>query len=171
LTTYINPTNPLTVKKDSASIDNLFYLNYFYPNNLGRIMSLNKKYELTIIAKHLCRKLRKNSTPAEAILWNILRNRGFLNLKFYRQHPIFYDLLGPESFFIADFYCHQLKLVIELDGNYHLYRINEDNQRTTIINLLGIKVIRFSNDDVTDRLNIVLSAIEKVKEEMFIKDG
>ena len=70
-------------------------------------MSLNKNKELREIAKTSCRELRKNSTNAEKDFWNIVRNRKFLGKKFYRQYPIFFDLLGKESFYIADFYCHE----------------------------------------------------------------
>jgi len=69
-------------------------------------MSLNKKRELSEVAKFVCRELRKNSTEAENILWDALRNRKLDNKKFLRQHPLFYDITGKESFFIVDFYCH-----------------------------------------------------------------
>lgn len=85
-------------------------------------MSLNRKNKLLEVAKTVCRELRKNSTKVEKILWEYLRNRNLLNKKFYRQYPLFYDLTGRESFFVADFYCHEEKLVIELDGEYHKYR-------------------------------------------------
>jgi len=69
-------------------------------------MSLNKKRDLLNIAKIVCRDLRKNSTNAEEILWEALRNRKYLNKKFRRQYPIFHDFPGIESFFVGDFYCH-----------------------------------------------------------------
>jgi very-short-patch-repair endonuclease len=78
-------------------------------------MSLNKKNELIEVAKIICRDLRKRQTKAEEIFWQAVRNRKFLGNKFLRQHPIFYDLKGKESFFIADFYCHEKKLIVELD--------------------------------------------------------
>lgn len=69
-------------------------------------MSLDKRKELSIVAKKLCRELRINQTQAEKILWTHLRNRQLLGKKFLRQHPIFCDVNGRETFFIADFYCH-----------------------------------------------------------------
>ncbi len=101
-------------------------------------MSLNKKWELRELAKVFCRDLTKKSTKAEQILWRSLRNRYLDGRKFLRQHPLFYDLNGKESFFIADFYCYEEKLIIELDGEYHKYRLAEDNLRSDIIKYFGI---------------------------------
>ncbi len=123
-------------------------------------MSLSKKRELREIAKLLCRDLRKRSTNAERILWDALRNRKLDEHKFYRQYPIFYDLYGEESFFIADFYCHESKLIIELDGEIHKYKLEEDNKRTDILNLLGMHVIRFNNNEIEKNLNEVLNKIK-----------
>lgn len=75
-------------------------------------MSLNSKSNLKPIATALCRELRKNATQSEKIFWEAVRNRKFMGKKFNRQFQIFYDLGGKESFYIADFYCHELKLVI-----------------------------------------------------------
>ncbi len=66
-------------------------------------MSLNKNKELRAIAKIRCRELRKNSTKAEKIFWKQVRNRNYLGLKFNRQFPIFVEILGKETFYIADF--------------------------------------------------------------------
>ncbi|GAB4298240.1 MAG: DUF559 domain-containing protein [Ignavibacteriaceae bacterium] len=128
-------------------------------SKLQNNMSLNKKSKLSKIAKVICRELRKNSTEAENILWDSLRNRKLDNKKFLRQHPLFYDITGKESFFIADFYCHEERLVIELDGQYHKYRLTEDKLRTEIISLLGLKVIRFKNEEVVNNLQVVLKEI------------
>lgn len=76
-----------------------------------------------------------------------------------RQHPLFYDIAGKESFFIADFYCHEEKLVIELDSIYHKYRFKEDKNRTQIINFLGMRVIRFKNEEVINDLENVIKKI------------
>ena len=123
-------------------------------------MSLDRKSELVKIAKVICRDLRKNSTIAEKIFWESIRDRRFDGKKFTRQHPFFHDITGRESFFIADFYCHEERLIIELDGNYHKYRLKEDQERTKIHSYLGLKVIRFNNDEVIKDLSSVL---EKVK--------
>jgi very-short-patch-repair endonuclease len=123
-------------------------------------MSLNAKKDLVEIAKLICRDLRKRSTKAEEILWEQLRNRKLDNKKYYRQYPIFYDIHGGESFFIADFFCFETKIVIELDGEIHNYRLKEDASRTEILNLLGLTIIRFKNEDVEKQLEMVL---EKIK--------
>jgi len=122
-------------------------------------MSLNNKAKLVEIAKVVCRELRKRETDAEEILWKKLRNRKLLNKKFYRQYPLFYDLTGKESFFVADFYCYEAKLIIELDGEIHKYKLKEDKSRTDILNMLGLKVIRFKNEEVERNIDGVLEEI------------
>ena len=119
-------------------------------------MSLNKKNELSEIAKTFCRELRKNSTEAEQILWNVIRNRKLEGRKFLRQHPLYYDITGKESFFVADFYCHDERLIIELDGEYHKYRLKEDEQRTKILNYMGLRVIRIRNENIINILDKVI---------------
>jgi len=123
-------------------------------------MSLNRKKELRDIAIVVCRDLRKNSTTAEKIFWEAVRNKRFNGKKFYRQYPLFYDITGRELFFVADFYCHEENLVIELDGKIHQYRLKEDTIRTEILNYLGVKVLRFKNDDVINNLNDVLANVK-----------
>ncbi len=77
----------------------------------------------------LAREFRKNPTKTERIMWNALRSNNFMNLSFRRQHVI--------EGFIVDFYCHQLKLVIEIDGLVHKYQIKEDRERQKIITSRG----------------------------------
>ena len=124
-------------------------------------MSLNHKKELVEIAKTVCRELRRNLTDAEKLLWEEVRNNKLEIRKFYRQYPIYYDLTGRESFFVADFYCHKESLVIELDGKVHQHQIGKDNQRTEILNLLGLKVVRFTNEEIINSLDEVLNKIKK----------
>ena len=119
-------------------------------------MSLNNKKKLVEVAKIVCRDLRKNSTKAERIFWEQVRNRRFCGKKFYRQYPIFHDITGKETFFIADFFCFEEKLIVELDGRYHQYRLKEDEERTKILNQLGLNVIRFTNDEIENYLENVL---------------
>ena len=61
---------------------------------------------------------------------------------------------------MADFYCHDKKLIIELDGEYHIYRLKEDKFRTAILNYLGIRVIRFNNEKIIHNLDEVLNEIK-----------
>jgi len=100
-------------------------------------------------------RLRDRMTEAECLLWEELRNKKF-PVKFRRQHP-----LGK---YIADFYCHKLKLVIELDGNIHLKPEvkSYDQMREIEIKSLGLTVIRFKNDEVIYNMEVVLSKIRKL---------
>jgi len=112
-------------------------------------------------AKDLCRELRKSQTAAEKLFWENVRNRRLKGLKFYRQYPIFYDINNSESFIIADFFCLEKKTIIEIDGKIHHYRKNRDNQRTGILNSLGILVLRFYNQEVENELDNVLNEVLK----------
>jgi type I restriction enzyme, R subunit len=103
--------------------------------------------------KSFSKELRKNQTEAEKVFWNVIRNRKFLNLKFRRQHQI--------GFYIADFYCHEWKLVIEIDGGIHEAESNQktDEERDWNLKLKDCKVLRFTNDKVLNDLDTVLKEI------------
>lgn len=100
------------------------------------------------------RKLRENLTEQERVVWEYLRNRP-LGFKFRRQHPV--------HTYILDFYCHEKRLSIEIDGSYHTEndQIERDMERTRYLNEIGIKEIRFSNDQVFNHLEKVQSEIKK----------
>ena len=125
-------------------------------------MSLTNDPRLRQIAKQICRDLRKNQTKAELTFWNAVRNRKILGYKFYRQYPLFFDYLGKETFFIADFFCFEKRLVIELDGKIHDYQLERDQLREYLINMMGIEVVRYRNDEIEKNLNSVLEKL-KVK--------
>jgi very-short-patch-repair endonuclease len=97
------------------------------------------------------RSLRKNQTDAERLLWQKLRNRQLLNVKFRRQFPI-----EP---YIADFVCLEPKLIIELDGSQHFDQISYDNKRTDFLKQRGFEVLRFWNNDVFNNTEGVLESI------------
>ena len=101
----------------------------------------------------MAKEFRKNMTKAEKVLWDALRNHRFSTLKFRRQHPI--------KWFIADFYSHEIKLIIEVDGGIHnsTSQTEHDASRTSEIETLGINVIRFSNEDILNNLEFVLHQI------------
>ena len=99
------------------------------------------------------RKLRKDLTPVEAILWQALRNKQLEGLKFRRQHPV--------GNFILDFYCPSCKLAIEVDGEIHDCQIDYDNGRTSRLAEYGYTVLRFSNKQVISDLPGVLAEIRK----------
>jgi very-short-patch-repair endonuclease len=101
----------------------------------------------------LARYMRNNPTDAEKVLWNQLRKFRSEGFVFRRQHPI--------DFFIADFYCHRLKLVIEVDGEYYSNEksIDYDDSRSGELERFGIQVIRFRNEEVickTEHLNLII---------------
>jgi len=129
-------------------------------------MSLNNRRKLVEVAKVVCRELRKNSTEVERKLWEAVRAKK-LGKKFYRQFPLFHDITGRETFFVADFYCYEEKLIIELDGKYHQYRLKEDEKRTKILNYLGLRVVRFGNEEV---MNDLTEVVMKMKKELGIKN-
>jgi len=97
-------------------------------------------------------------TIAEKILWQKLRNNQVNGLKFRRQHPV--------DIFILDFYCHERKLAIEVDGGIHI-QIDQkewDENRTFELNELGIKVLRFTNDEVIYGIREVIDSIRSFLE-------
>jgi len=99
--------------------------------------------------------LRKNETKAEDILWEYLRARRMLGLKFRRQHPI--------NQFIADFYCHELKLIIEVDGEVHEKNDQKayDSARSAYLKKLGIHILRLKNKEILADLKKTLHELEK----------
>lgn len=105
----------------------------------------------TMIA--LARKLRQKQTTAELLLREILRNTKVNNLKFRRQHSI--------GNYIADFYCPEKKLVIELDGSIHNKpeQKKRDQERDAIMKQHGLNIIRFTNDDVFEKVEEVIQTI------------
>jgi len=110
--------------------------------------------------KRTARKLRKEQTESEQTLWEILRNRQFLGKKFLRQHPITFEWNNRKRFFVADFYCSEAKLVIELDGEIHKTQKNYDALRDFVMKSLGLKVLRFDNKQIEQALAKTLKIIE-----------
>ena len=104
--------------------------------------------------KPYARSLRNNSTLGEILLWNELKQRKMSGYKFYRQKP----LLG----YIVDFYCANLKLVIEIDGKYHNDSEQQikDDIRQQQLEALGIRFLRFTEHEVRTKSPSVLEHIE-----------
>jgi very-short-patch-repair endonuclease len=96
------------------------------------------------------KSLRRELTQAERKLWSVLRNRQLSGAKFRRQQPI-----GP---FIADFVCHDRRLIIEADGGQHADRI-ADKRRTSFLESKGYRVLRFWNNDILNNLDGVAQVI------------
>lgn len=99
----------------------------------------------------LARELRKNPTESEKILWEQLRKRRLNGNRFVRQKPLIYEQnQNQRFFFIADFYCAQKKLVIEVDGPVHEYQKYYDYQRDLVVEKLGLRTVRILNDELND---------------------
>ena len=107
--------------------------------------------------KVLARQLRNNSTLSEVLLWNYLNGKQMKGYDFHRQKP----LLN----FIVDFFCHELMLVIEIDGDSHDYKYDEDIKRQKAIEGVGICFLRFDDKEVKKDMNNVLRTIEGYIEE------
>lgn len=104
--------------------------------------------------KPLARQKRCQPTPTEAILWERLRSRRTAGAKFRRQHAI--------ERFIVDFYCADHALVIEVDGGIHDYTVEEDAIRQEYLESLGLRVLRFRNEEILTALDHVLAQIVRV---------
>ena len=99
----------------------------------------------------LARKLRKSQTIAESVFWNHVRNRSFMNLKFTRQFVIEQsNIMGRKEFYIADFHCHALKMIVEIDGPIHLLQKDYDELRQQHLVEMGFIVIRFKNEEIIE---------------------
>lgn len=103
--------------------------------------------------KDYARYNRKNPTPAELKLWKEVLNKDQLGYRFLRQKLL--------SGFIADFYCSKLLLVIEVDGEIHNEQKEYDEERSKVLNDLGIFVMRFSNEQVLNDIDWVREEIKK----------
>ena len=99
------------------------------------------------------RDMRLKGTKAEEIFWRAVRRKRLCGLKFIRQKP----LLG----YIADFYCAELKLVIEIDGGIHDHSEEYDRRRSAKLNDKGITVLRFKNEQIINDLRGVLSNLKQ----------
>ncbi len=106
-------------------------------------------YGATVKIFQFAEDLRKNPTESESIMWDILKSEAYVEYRFRRQHPI--------SKFIADFYSHKLRMVIEIDGGYHLRHEQReyDSFRDSDMKEFGISVIRFSDNDVINNSSLV----------------
>ena len=99
------------------------------------------------------RELRREMTPAEKILWEELRANK-LGVHFRRQQVI--------QGFIVDFYCHRAGLVVEVDGDVHDLQKEEDERREKVLSALGLRVVRFKNDEVVRNLMVVVTKIREI---------
>lgn len=102
--------------------------------------------------KELARDLRKKMTISEVLLWNQLKQKNMMGYDFDRQRPI--------GNYIVDFYCKDLSLAIEIDGDTHIYRYDEDEIRQKTLENIGIRFLRFEDIEVKKNISNVLRVIE-----------
>ena len=130
----------------------VIYSEFHELNFVNLFMKKNMFFGASHLIFENAKKLRKNMTHAESILWAHLKTKPN-GLKFRRQHPL--------GIYIADFYCHKLKLVIELDGNIHdndEIKL-DDGERQKLIEEDGLTVIRFRNEEILNGIENVLKSV------------
>ena len=112
--------------------------------------------QLLVFAK----SMRHTAIDAESLMWQLLRAKRFMNLKFRRQH-----VMAP---YIVDFYCHELGLVLELDGSQHNKEDGRayDAERTKFLEALGLKVVRYRNYEVLEQTDVVLEDLWNICSEL-----
>jgi len=99
------------------------------------------------------KELRREMTPAEKILWQEVRAKK-LGVRFRRQQII--------QGFIVDFYCHKAALVVEVDGDIHDLQQDEDARREKALREMGLRIVRFRNDEVVKNLSTVVGGIKEL---------
>ena len=101
---------------------------------------------------NIAQMLRNNATPEEGKLWQL----------FLRKYPVQFRRQKPIGRYVLDFYCGQAKLAIELDGSQHFTEegLASDQNRTAYLESMGIQVLRFTNEDINQRLYDVCQAID-----------
>src|SRR5215210_707225 len=122
-----------------------------FPRSLDRLRPVLAPEE----EREWVRRLRAEQTQAEATLWQLLRNRKLIGGKFRRQVPV--------GRYVADFYCHERKLIVELDGEAHSDPDQQahDQNRDTFLRSQGLRILRFSNEDALGGPEKVLDQIRK----------
>jgi len=112
--------------------------------------------------KEYARQLRNNSTFSEVLLWNKIKNKA-LGVQFHRQVPLLE--------YIVDFYCHELMLAIEIDGDSHLYKYEYDIMRQGELEKEGVVFLRFSDLDIKQNMFSVGLTLEHAVQELIDNNG
>ena len=107
--------------------------------------------------RQYAKQLRNNSTLSEVLLWKLIKGKA-LGVEFHRQVPL--------SEYIVDFYCPELMLAIEIDGNSHDYKYEQDIFRQNNLEQLGITFVRFSDLSVKKEMENVIRTLEQTIEEL-----
>ena len=130
----------------------LLYFDDYLQSNQVVLMPRNKIIPYNPALKNLARKLRKESTLSEILLWKEIKAKQILGYQFHRQVPI--------DNYIVDFFCHELCLAIEIDGISHARKENYDEKRQKRLESLGVRFLRFDDLEVKFRMESVLSRIK-----------
>ncbi|MBK8242436.1 MAG: DUF559 domain-containing protein [Saprospiraceae bacterium] len=100
-------------------------------------------------ALYFARELRKDQTTSEIFLWKLIRKKRLLGLRFLRQYRIEHsNIMSIKNYFFVDLYCHELKLIIEVDGEIHLLQKEYDQEREDILTQMGYNVYRIKNEEI-----------------------
>ncbi len=146
---------PFQGERLGEGIDELKKINpYFSPAENNKDTNITRYKTTSSRVEHLqnlAKDLRKNSTDAEKIMWELLRAKRLDSFKFKRQYSI-----EP---YIVDFICNEAKLIVEIDGSQHLDNIEKDNERTKFLNKNGYNVIRFWNTEIVNNKEAVANTI------------
>jgi leucyl-tRNA synthetase len=120
--------------------------------------AMNKKLPIQI---EFARALRKNQTDQGELMWASLRNRKLLGFKFLRQHPMLVRKeLNRNTFYIADFYCAEKKLVVEIDGPIHENQKEYDEARDLAMKAYGLEIMRFKNEMVENNERLAFPSLQ-----------
>jgi very-short-patch-repair endonuclease len=125
-------------------------------NNMTISVNVSMFYNAKTHIFEKAKMLRRTMTESEQKLWEELKGKKMLGLRFRPQHPI--------DIFIADFYCHSLKLVVEVDGGIHksIEQKEYDFGREGELENWGLKVIRFTNEEIENNITQVRKEIERM---------
>jgi len=121
-----------------------------------KVTEAKQNFGASLNIRSKAKDLRNNMTEAELILWEHLRKRRLNKTHFRRQHPF--------GIYILDFYCYEANLATEIDGPIHLDHQEYDLDRTKDLESSGMKVIRFTNSDIKERIEWVLDMIKSYLE-------
>jgi len=123
-------------------------------------------YKKPEFIREIVKDLKKRETEAEKILWSYLRNKKLWGYKFYRQKAVYAYTEEKQihRFFIADFYNHETKLIIEIDGSIHDNQDvkDYDQMREYLLKNRWYTIIRFSNNEVINNISLVISNIHQI---------
>ena len=155
---WVTTSQPRVSKEHSTSI---LSINSNYPGGLLMVFLIECQFQMNrskyfFTVREYARLHRRNPTPAEEIAWEKLRKRRFRNKRFLRQKVICVHLeQDTPVYFIADFYCAEHKLILEVDGPIHSFQRKDDDLRDSLILARGYCVVRVTNSQVENEWELV----------------